>query len=79
MNTPDFAKHSLCCSYQLCPLDTEQPQMTQPEQAVCLQKMRRWAGDGGLEAPEAAKASARHPGIVIHTPTYASTYDRFTQ
>lgn len=35
----------------------------------------RW----GLEAPEAAKASARHPGIVIHTPSYASTYDRFPQ
>lgn len=35
----------------------------------------RW----GLEAPEATKASTRHPGIVIHTPTYASTYDRFTQ
>ena len=34
-------------------------------------------GSGGSRGN--LEASTRHPGIVIHTPTYASTYDRFTQ
>lgn len=52
---PGFAKHSLRCSYRLCPPDTEQPQT---EVGGVLTEKQAMGWSWGLEAPEATKAGA---------------------
>lgn len=66
----DFAKHSLCCSYQLCPLRHRTATDDTAGQAACLQKMRAMGWRWGLEAPEATKASAEAPWNCHTHPTY---------
>ena len=71
MNTPPgFDKHSLRCSYRLCPPDTEQPQT---EVGSVLTEKQAMGWSWGLEAPEATKASAgtlelshTHPLTCLH-------------